>query len=530
MSLAKSWIKTCTESHDGCHSPSGSTSFIPTRLVEVLGAQTARLNISSVHESNSSYLTLSHCWGKEWFPTLTKENLEAMVMRIEVESLPRNFQDAICITFMLGYKYIRIDSLCIIQNSHDDWAHEAALMARVYHNSTLTIAAAAAFNAFDGCFRDRSETALLLAGHSFPDIAGRNVVITSITAAGQRSTARQNTLQTRGWVLQEELLSRRILHLTADGLFWECEEHSASELQPQGLQRNAVEDKRSINRAFALPASAGRPSPFAQMDPWGVTWAAIVRDFSDRNLTQPSDKLVALSGVASMMSQHFGSARYLAGLWDYDLLVGICWSSACKNQHTRPSTYRAPSWSWASLDGPVTLRRFHLAPRDTVIYYTELLDADITPAGLDPFGPVTAGYLKLSAAMLEVHVRIRDLQRHHTQYFISFEENQLVDWFKFRWYRCEHVVYLDVRSEHSLDGSRPLQAVLVPVFCRVNKTVDGSIHATEICFLLLQHILPVQAPEHQKFRRIGLVSVHNLGVAPDPFWSSEFPRHVITII
>ena len=64
------------------------------------------------------------------------------------------FYDATVITRKLGYGYLWIDSLCIIQDSADDWEAEGQNMGNIYMNASLTIAAAGAKDSDGGMLRD----------------------------------------------------------------------------------------------------------------------------------------------------------------------------------------------------------------------------------------------------------------------------------------------------------------------------------------------------------------------------------------
>jgi hypothetical protein len=157
LALAKSWIGSCQRTHTRCdardkrlirqslYEPSG---YIPTRLVQVTCSETsplrARLVLSTDITETVQYLTLSHCWGDAVITRLTDNSLEAFKTNIEIPQLPQTFQDALRITLELGFEYIWIDSLCIIQNSKEDWHREAELMGDIYRYSVCTIAAAAA--------------------------------------------------------------------------------------------------------------------------------------------------------------------------------------------------------------------------------------------------------------------------------------------------------------------------------------------------------------------------------------------------
>ena len=118
------------------------------------------------------YLTLSHCWGKAQIKTTKLCNLSSHKERIRLADLCANFQDAILVTRNLGFRYLWIDSLCIIQDSDKDWDAESSQMARVYRNSTLTLSAANATNADAGFLRKRKPLADASAEISYLDSRG----------------------------------------------------------------------------------------------------------------------------------------------------------------------------------------------------------------------------------------------------------------------------------------------------------------------------------------------------------------------
>lgn len=160
---------------------------------------------------DTPYLTLSHCWGRTPFLTLTERNIELFRESIPISNLTKTFQDALLVTTEIGFRYIWIDSLCIIQDqqSQQDWKSEAANMADVYSNSVCTILAAAAESGSDGMLADRD---------------GRTAIPPWITPEGKENgkghhkpyliwdqygyfwPLREGPLATRGWCMQETLL------------------------------------------------------------------------------------------------------------------------------------------------------------------------------------------------------------------------------------------------------------------------------------------------------------------------------------
>ncbi|OCK78635.1 heterokaryon incompatibility, partial [Lepidopterella palustris CBS 459.81] len=101
------------------------------------------------------YATLSYCWGRLQFFTLNESNYESMLQRINVSKLTKTFREAMETAKRLEVWYIWIDSLCIIQDSQEDWRIESALMGQVYEHSHCNIAASKAENGGDGCFTMR---------------------------------------------------------------------------------------------------------------------------------------------------------------------------------------------------------------------------------------------------------------------------------------------------------------------------------------------------------------------------------------
>jgi hypothetical protein len=75
---------------------------------------------------------------------------------INVDRLPKTVSDAITVTKGLGYQYLWVDSLCIIQNSKADWEAESVKMGQIYRNSVCTICASSADTADVGFLTPRN--------------------------------------------------------------------------------------------------------------------------------------------------------------------------------------------------------------------------------------------------------------------------------------------------------------------------------------------------------------------------------------
>jgi hypothetical protein len=92
-------------------------------------------------------------------------------------------------------------------------------------------------------------------------------------------------------------------------------------------------------------------------------WSRVVGSYSDRSLAFLSDKLPALSGAAD---KSVLSDTYVAGMWENELRFNLCWyrKTLSPPSIARPRAYQAHSWSWASINAPVTMyspKNFHAA-------------------------------------------------------------------------------------------------------------------------------------------------------------------------
>lgn len=119
MEIAKDWLHTCNTSHLECLGT--SIPELPTRVIDVgMQEDWVGLRITHARKERAAYIALSHCWGGAISPMLTSKTIHAFQDRLPFLELPANFRDAITITRRLGFRYLWIDSLCIIQDSRED--------------------------------------------------------------------------------------------------------------------------------------------------------------------------------------------------------------------------------------------------------------------------------------------------------------------------------------------------------------------------------------------------------------------------
>ncbi|KAK3344697.1 heterokaryon incompatibility protein-domain-containing protein [Neurospora tetraspora] len=456
--LLKDWLDNCRLNHTKCReikkTMETGTDFLPTRLLDVqafgtgskslsyLGNDVRLVSLSPTTGPESDmnkfpppYFTLSHCWGPpEKRPTTTtKANLAQRMERIPLFELPRTFQDAIEITRKLGHRYLWIDSLCIVQDDEQDWAHEAGLMAKVYSHSSCTLSALSSKDSSEGLHlepldEDRSYMDLMITSHASP--AGGSGTKKSdmddpfffrfrmFYSLDHWDTLYNGKIQlglcddisplrSRAWTLQERELSRRIIHFAKNQALWECAELKATAqrpwhhsvypaLDPEQEWKEWAGIKKSLESLSLLQDRDGNPVHVAAAAVTASSllsayrgeheWWEMVFDYSQRLLSKDTDKLAALSGMAQFYQRnHFPHARYVAGLWSSRLEEELFWEVDDRTSASRPAEYVAPSWSWAAVNGRVSFR-----PKDPVWRFQSMRKNILAEAEKDPANPVDA--------------------------------------------------------------------------------------------------------------------------------------------
>ncbi|KAF4333012.1 heterokaryon incompatibility, partial [Fusarium beomiforme] len=145
------------------------------------------------------------------------------------------------ITYHLGFRYLWIDCLCIIQGNsleaRRDWEEEAKKMTSVYSNATCTIASTGSASSSGGCFHKRNTLSLQpckVGIASLDSLTPQWIYARRDDVFDFERSIDSSPLNVREWVLQERLLLRHILHVGAEMIYWECCLRSASELNPSG--------------------------------------------------------------------------------------------------------------------------------------------------------------------------------------------------------------------------------------------------------------------------------------------------------
>ncbi|KAF8849948.1 HET-domain-containing protein [Acephala macrosclerotiorum] len=438
-SLAKGWIEDCHNEHPLCGRlgtrPEGwlsktsirHQSWYPSRLLDLTSCSNKtkliKLTITSTTPPTGPYCTVSHCWGSKPFLNLSQDNLEQFKLDIPYKQLPKTFQHAIRVALKLEVYYLWIDSLCILQSglgSEEDWQKESAQMHKIYENGYCNIAATAASDSETGLFFDRdifqiesSEIRLKL--DNVPrswHFIDRQVLDRHLASS---------PLSSRAWVLQEYLFSPRILHFGKEQIFWECSTLYACESCPLGFPPNVDFTKRRsalpiLHDQWTQELELTHPADNEEGDKEEeirtiYAWTRTVETYSSCGLTLEDDKLVAMSGIAERYHQKLletSQCQYLAGIWSgKHLIPSLMWSPSPRGDasvHFRLTKYRAPSWSWVSMQGGIVYGYNKVVIMQEALHFqlATLIDSSTKLASSNPYGQVLDGHIVIEGPILQV--------------------------------------------------------------------------------------------------------------------------------
>jgi hypothetical protein len=434
------------------------------------------------------YACLSHCWGANPIIKTEHSTLERYKQDIPLHDLPKTFQDAINFLRRMGVDYLWIDSLCIIQDSEDDWAEESAKMAEIYMNGFITIAATRGAVATTGLYSPMEDVNL-----SFPNGACfilRNRVVShpgtllndNRVFGIPRVEENPFPLLGRGWVVQEMVLSQRVLHFCENELVFECDCGRACTcgfLQCEDNSLFNIADRTALKDIWpgGINGNHGLDSTFdLSRDQASSRWRNIVEYYGLCRLTFEKDKLPAISGIAWLLHKRY-NIKYMAGLWLESIHTDLLWSTAraqhedvwtiseqLANAGLNESTFVLPTWSWISATTRLTyMHAFFVEHEDgETIKYISVAKADCTPRSpLYPFGELKSAELVLNGWLLPIKVDLNYLKHGR----IEFTDKEGCPF--------SGTLYLDKRTQISVerDSSGLFGVPIVKKYCHKDNII-----------------------------------------------------------
>lgn len=360
FNLMRSWLEECA-GHESC--PKRGQVALPKRVVEISSEPDVAPRIRTTNGETGEYVTLSHCWGECLTTRQEAWDIANSPDGFKIEQLPKNFGDAVTIARRLGFHYLWADALCV---APEEWAAASSNAISIYGQAAVMIAATESSNCDAGIFQDRNV-------HFSPGFGPSKDRFFRLRLLRWDEDIERSPLECRGWAAQERMLAPRIIHFTKRQLIWEC-----ASAGPRCLyfEASGISDtvgsgqidmhywKSCFQPLVTLALQKLRhvqPASNAAEDTSAVSkntinrikrWHQCVDEFSWRQLTDPMDKLPAVANLAAVVDD--GTlGDYLAGIWSKHFVAGLTWGRQYLLLRRAP-VYRAPSWSWASLDGKVS--------------------------------------------------------------------------------------------------------------------------------------------------------------------------------
>lgn len=521
----KGWISGCITTHHDSFCNSEELPKLPTRVVDV-GLEDGVVNLVETKGSRGKYICLSHCWGHTQIITTTKSTYDDRKIGIAWEELSKTFRDSISLTRTLGFNYIWIDSLCIIQDDTRDWEIESAKMASVYSQGFLTIAATHSANGVGGLFSPTPDCRVFGKtpdgeeyGLYFRERIDHHIEATSSTEFLESDgstffvegnpTTMYSPLLTRAWVYQERMLSTRTLHFGRYEMFFECKSGIRCEchsIRFQGSDFESLVPLIKVEYAEALENYRDGQEEYTDAIRYhgARMWRTMVCSYTALSLTKSKDRLIAISGLAKQLASGRKS-RYLAGIWEETLNDDLLWViyTTSKDKKPRPYPYNAPTWSWASVEtwtsywDEILFTEVEGGDFEEQLpheHFSKIEKCEVSWSAIGEFGSISHGLLTISGlvkrGILEREIELKE-RIQNVVHYVSFPRMRLA-----------------MKTDYLLDYEGPSQTKpLTPVIClRMSLIQQGK---REILISLVLKESP-EFPEY--FERIGtLIISGNIG-------------------
>lgn len=508
---AEKWLAECHSKHPRCQA--SISRFLPNRVldVDVPGRPSIirLVSTNTVLPPERKYAALSYCWGGPQPITTTTSTISAHQSQIFVESLPQTLRDAISVTRRMGLRHLWIDSLCIVQDSPIDVSREISLMPEYYSHAFFTICAASSPSCTSGFLYPRRSIPYLSGPFEIryrcPDDRLGKIKLVQYTPF----SIEEEVINTRGWTLQESLLSTRLLTFGSRNLRWSCRTAQYSDGGPHDAHYDS-----GLRKQIEVLTYLGDDSFQERYKLLVMGWRDVVENYSRRQIRVPSDKLAALSGIARMVHEVLGTKReglngylkceYLAGIWDVDITRGLFWNtdtyyrysagSITESNHgqgslieglnvegsrnklrteerarpLRAKEYRAPSWSWACIDGGIGhVAWSSMGLKSTYMEWeprSQVACVDIEPTMKDaPYGSLKSAALSLIARVIDA-VDLEDEQRSNFVLIPDTSEDKELVESAMKVRHCKLLLLADVDVTKVDSGWRSRGLVIVETF------------------------------------------------------------------
>lgn len=286
------------------------------------------------------YLALSYVWGEHLSFASTTKTMESLHQKgglgRYMNELPQTIKDAMQVVRELGERYLWVDRLCIEQDNETQKEIHIQKMDVIYSHALITIIAHCGVSAMSPLPGVRPGTRIGL-----PMIRRGDAVMSVVPPTLWESGAPH---ETRGWTLQEQLLSRRCLYFDSHTTWFQCErgvcrEINVTEERPYEL----LQPPASFNM-HSLQSILADVTENCRLDTVWKKYALIVERYRTRELRNVEDMVHAIQGVAQVISTSL-SVPLISAVPLSMLPRALQFYNSASGSSARNET--APSWSWA---------------------------------------------------------------------------------------------------------------------------------------------------------------------------------------
>ncbi|KAH8896977.1 hypothetical protein GQ53DRAFT_680702 [Thozetella sp. PMI_491] len=361
--IMRKWLQHCDDNHKLCQTPQNT--ILPKRLLDLGPESSSNILLSETKGLSPSlpYIALSHRWGEgKHFCTLTS-NVASYQRGIPFEDLPATFRHAVVVARQLGIRYLWIDSICIVQGPGGDFSTEATSMETVFNSAICVLAASSSQGQWEGFLNRRPIDSITRTTVAFTGEDGKPAVYVSPFFDDFDGHVLHGPLSQRGWVLQERALARRTIYFTETQTYWECGE---------GVRCETL--TKMDNQLASFLGDPNFPSKLSKDTTTRgekiLNYQKLFRQYSQRGLTRPSDRPIAIAGLEKRILQNL---RCPGGYGVFDdgkshLQHTLLWRRDAEVQslvRIDELKHSIPSWSWMAysgaidyLDGPAGLMKW----------------------------------------------------------------------------------------------------------------------------------------------------------------------------
>lgn len=354
--LLRKWLETCEQEHGTrCNQFAWTEAARP-----ISGLLLIDVDQDCVTDAppNARYIALSYVWGSVKQVRYIKSTSATLRKPGTLSSLgiPTTIRDAILCTKSLGERYLWVDALCIDQ---DNPASQIAQMGLIYSKAVFVLIAAAGQDANAGLPGIRAGTRT-----TRQDILELPAIsLITVVDGPYTSGVSQSTWETRGWTMQEKILSRKRLIFTEHQIYWQCpqavwlEEVVLENAPPHHFLSTPGRGKNTETHMFGSAGDIDDYATSPRENRFGI-WELLVRRYLERQLSYPSDTLNAFTGITSALAALYFGKPFLWGLPESHFNYALSWTIRGQSRNHAECVPQAkdgqlhkipfPSWSWTA--------------------------------------------------------------------------------------------------------------------------------------------------------------------------------------